>query len=138
MKIGNCKDIDQHQGGANNHQLRQLTIALMSGHIITANGDEFRFARKDQELFEKGDQYFVAMETGMYKRMYEFKSNAPEHTPEHASGFRWMGVWGDTFEAIERIYQSMSEDEITIALSNFALDEVTNNRKSPRKVPSSA
>lgn len=128
MQINQTKDVSNYQ--PIQHQTMQVLKAFLHGHIVTIGNNDYRYAQKDQELFEKGDQVFVATESGIFMRMLEYTSGSEEPT-----GFRWMAALGDcTPTAIMKLIETMTDDERFIAISQLALDNVENNRDNPRSV----
>lgn len=126
MTIGNCSDVTKYQDMA--HIDSRVLMAFMHGHIITIGGEDYRFARKDQELYSEGDNVFVATETGVFKRMLKFGTAPKNFSKEHANGFIWTSIWGDSMAAMLSLISEMTQDEKIIAVSNLAFDIVANKR----------
>ncbi|MGD1524092.1 hypothetical protein [Vibrio owensii] len=126
MNIGNCKDIADYH--ALSHIDSKIFMAFLTGHIITIDGQDYRFARKGQELYENGEYAFSATETGIFQRMLSFSSTGVEFTKENADSFIWQQIWGDSNCIILSLTAKMTDQEKSIAVANLAFDIIQNNR----------
>jgi hypothetical protein len=105
------------------HQDAQVTKALMSGHIIRVGDEEFRFAYKDQELYQTEEHTFIATDTGVYHRMMSY-DGSDLSTP---SGFIWV-VYSDSFNVMQFLIERMTEDEKMAVIMDLSVDNALRNR----------
>lgn len=96
----------------------KVLAAFLEGHIITIGGEDYRYAQKDDHLYEDDKQIYVATESGFSQRFNSFSGG--EKTP---SSFRWILV-ADSLAFFMRLFDGMTEDEVTIALSNRSLTDI--------------
>lgn len=115
------KDIVEYQ--SMEHLNTQVLMAFMHGHIVQHQGEDYRFARQDQHLYEEGDMIYVAMESGVFKRCFSY-SGTDMATP---TGFKWILSMGETdgaFSLLLGMIEAMTQDEKIMAVANLAFDKV--------------
>lgn len=132
------EDITKHQKVE--HRLLKVIQAFLEGHIVTVGGEDYRFAYKDQELYQQdvddeNVEVKIATESGIFKRLFsqvgvkqEIKVSGYAEVPEWADGFLWMLHSTDTMMVIKHLFDRMTEEEILVTISNLSLDHVKNNR----------
>lgn len=114
------KDVVEYQ--SMEHLDTQVMMAFLHGYIVDYKGEDYRFARQGQHLYEKGDMIYTAMESGVFKRCFSY-SAADMDTPE---SFRWMLNMGETdgaFSLLLGMIAEMTQDEKIAAVANLAFDK---------------
>lgn len=121
--VTDSKDIVEHQEIV--HIDAQVTKALMTGHIVRVGDEEYRFAYKNQKLYENDSEnkYYVATDSGVFSRMMDY-DGADFDTP---SGFRWV-LFSDKFSIMDFLLERMTKDEKMAAIMNLSFDNAINDR----------
>ncbi len=102
--------------------------ALLEGHIITVAGEDYRYANKDDHLYEDDERIYVATESGFFQRYHSYK--AGEASP---SSFRWIRIT-DNLAYFSKLYESMTEDEVLTALGNRVLTSINTEGTRTRRL----
>lgn len=123
------------------HRFLKVLQAFLEGHVISVGGSDYRYAAVGHELYKKSvddenEMVLYATKSGIFKRNFSFGSASPVEmithgntdVPESANGFLWMIHSESAIEEIKSLYESMSDQEITLAISNLAFDHVQNKR----------
>ncbi|MCP4528726.1 MAG: hypothetical protein GY833_22860 [Aestuariibacter sp.] len=130
------KDITKHTElpakGSLADGAQKVFAAFLEGHIIKAGGSDYRYARKDDELFEDDDRIYVATESGFFQRYDSFSGGEKE-----PSGFRWLRV-ANSIDSFLHIFGLMSEEEVFLALGNRALTNINVEAAQTRRMQTSS
>lgn len=130
----NAKDINSIQTP---YQSKHLSVlkAFFQGHILEIAGKSYRYARKDSTLYtestEEGEVEYSATVSGLFQKFLSFNQSAPSFAPEHASGFTYM-LAAECMDGIMSIIESMTDEEITLAISSMALTSIKAEQRQQR------
>lgn len=107
--------------------LLAVLSSFLKGNVITIDSEAYRFAQAGDILVTEttptGEVDWVAQETGIFKRFYSFDAGVKECTEKNATGCRWV-IAAIEIGGVISLIKSMTQEELTIALSNFALTDL--------------
>jgi len=95
----------------------KIIECFYKGFIVAAEGDEYRYARKDQPLYEHGPLVYVATESGFYQKFND----------DTEGSFRWVFI-AIALGFAEKLIAKMTKEEKIHAVSALAFDNVIRNK----------
>jgi hypothetical protein len=100
-------------------QQQNILLGMLNGLVVMHEGVEYRFAEKDEELYEEGDQFFVANESSIFKKMNTINT----HT--NIESFIWISR-GENISSLLNLIRNLTEEERISALANISLNRINN------------
>lgn len=123
----NTNTITERQAGLEHKELNLLN-AFLKGHIFTVSGTEYRYAKKDQELYAESEDgsdeelVYSATQSGIFMKMVVTNSNDEEIS------FKWIHVT-DSLSYIVSLIGEMTADEGSAVLANVVLTEMNDKER---------
>lgn len=91
----------------------KLLEAIMKGHVVTINGESYRYIRKDDEVDRVGNSIYVATQTGFFKAGESVRGGDVVQA--------WLFLTGD-LGWFEKLVKSATKEELAAVRINLAVD----------------